>query len=74
MRTLDQLKQKECGTILSIVDNQLALQLISMGFVIGEKITVDRIAPLNDPIIISCGSNCVCIRKKEATLITVDDE
>jgi len=69
--TLDQLKEAETGTIHQITDEKLALQLLTMGFILGEKITVDRIAPLKDPILITSGTNYISIRKEDAKKINV---
>ena len=69
--TLDQLKEAETGTIHQITDDQLALQLLTMGFILGEKITVDRIAPLKDPILITSGTNYISIRKEDAKKINI---
>ena len=64
--TLDQLPENESGIIKIIHDEHLAIQLLAMGFIIGEQIRVERIAPLNDPIIITSGSNHISIRKSDA--------
>ncbi len=72
MTTLDQLKENECGTICNIADDQLAVQLLTMGFILGEEIKVERIAPLHDPMIITSGCNCLSIRKKDAKHIEIN--
>jgi ferrous iron transport protein A len=69
--TLDQLKENETGTILQIGDENLALQLLAMGFILGEKIKVERIAPLHDPILIASGINYISIRKSDAKQIKI---
>lgn len=69
--TLDFLKENETGTIHQIHDEQLTLQLLTMGFMIGEEIKVERIAPLKDPILITSGSNYISIRKEDARKIKV---
>lgn len=69
--TLDQLKENETGTICKIADEHLAIQLLTMGFILGEDVKVERIAPLQDPIIITSGSNCLSIRKKDAKHIEI---
>lgn len=70
--TLDQLKENESGTIMQIGDEGLALQLLTMGFILGEKIKVERIAPLRDPILITSGMNYISIRKADAKQITIN--
>lgn len=72
MTTLDQLKENECGTICNIDDEQLAVQLLTMGFILGEEIKVERIAPLHDPMIITSGCNCLSIRKNDAKHIEIN--
>lgn len=69
--TLDQLKETESGTIHQITDEKLALQLLTMGFILGEEINVERIAPLRDPILITSGTNYISIRKDDAKKINV---
>lgn len=71
MTTLDQLTENESGTIVNIHDEGLAIQLVAMGFLIGESVTLERIAPLRDPIIITSGTNHVSIRKSDAQKIEV---
>lgn len=72
MTTLDQLKENETGIILNICDEQLAVQLLAMGFILGEQVRMERVAPLFDPIIVSSGTNYLSIRKNEAKLIEID--
>ncbi|PCI95642.1 MAG: ferrous iron transport protein A [Flavobacteriales bacterium] len=69
--TLDRLKENESGIIKQINDEDLAIQLLSMGFVIGEKIKVERIAPLKDPILITSGSSYISIRNADAKNIEI---
>ena len=69
--TLDQLIENESGIIKQINDENLAIQLLAMGFILGEKIKVERIAPLKDPIIITSGTNYICIRKNDAKQIII---
>ena len=70
--TLNQLKENESGIIKQINDENLAIQLLAMGFILGEKITVERIAPLKDPILITSGTNYISIRKADAKNITIN--
>jgi ferrous iron transport protein A len=69
--TLDQLKENESGIIKQINDENLAIQLLAMGFILGEKIKVERIAPLQDPILITSGTNYISIRKNDAKQIII---
>jgi len=72
--TLDQLIENESATINQINDEGLALQLLTMGFILGEKIIVQRIAPLKDPILITSGANYISIRKSDARKIEVNKD
>ncbi len=72
--TLDQLIENESATINQINDEGLALQLLTMGFILGEKIIVQRIAPLKDPILITSGANYISIRKADAKKIEVNKD
>ena len=70
--TLDQLKENESGIIKHINDNNLAVQLLAMGFILGEEIKVERIAPLKDPILITSGTNYISIRKNDARMMEIE--
>jgi len=74
MTTLDLLKENDSAIINQINDEGLALQLLTMGFILGEKIIVQRIAPLNDPILITSGTNYISIRKSDAKKIEVNKD
>ncbi len=70
--TLDQLIENETGIIKQINDENLAIQLLAMGFILGEEIKVERIAPLKDPILITSGTNYISIRKADAKNIDIN--
>lgn len=70
--TLDQLTENETGIINSINDEDLAIQLLAMGFILGGEVKVERIAPLKDPILITSGSNYISIRKNDAKNIDIN--
>lgn len=67
--TLDQLKENESGNIKQINDEDLAIQLLSMGFTLGGEVKIERIAPLKDPILITSGTNYISIRNSDAKKI-----
>ena len=69
---LAQLKENESGIIIKINDENLAIQLLAMGFILGEIIKIERIAPLKDPILITSGTNYIGIRKADARQIEID--
>lgn len=64
--TLDQLVENDSGIIHQINDEDLAVQLLSMGFALGKEVKVERIAPFKDPILITSGTNYISIRKDDA--------
>jgi ferrous iron transport protein A len=54
-----------------VVDPQLSVQLYCMGCLPGEKITIERIAPFGDPMIISIDDTFISLRKDDAQKIRV---
>jgi len=73
-KTLIDLKPGEEGTILSynnIGDEDLKRHLLSMGFVKGSKIKMEKVAPLGDPIKFQIKGYSICLRKEEAKNIEV---
>ncbi|KZX16463.1 ferrous iron transport protein A [Methanobrevibacter cuticularis] len=74
IRTLDKLNNGEEGTIVSYSnegDSELKRHLLGMGFVTGSKITLDKVAPLGDPIKFILKGYSICLRKNEAKNIKV---
>ena len=69
--TLNQLSINQAGIIKKINDETLAVQLLAMGFILGEEVKVERIAPLGDPMIIASGVNYISIRKLDAQQIEI---
>jgi ferrous iron transport protein A len=70
--TLNQLLENEKGIIKAINEKKLTLQMLSMGFVLGGEVKIERIAPLKDPIIISSGTNSISIRKEDALKVEIN--
>lgn len=73
MKTLDKLKIGESGIIKELTKRDLALKLIEMGCLPGEKITLTRIAPLGDPIAIEISGYELSLRKDEASTVVLED-
>lgn len=73
MKTLDTLKIGESGIIKSLNKRDLALKLIEMGCLPGEKITLTKIAPLGDPIAIEISGYELSMRKDEASTVVLED-
>ena len=69
---LTELHPGEKGLILSFENEDLYLKLMEMGCVPGETITVDRIAPLGDPISIQVAGYNLSLRQEEAESIIVE--
>ncbi|MCW8898581.1 MAG: ferrous iron transport protein A [Flavobacteriales bacterium] len=70
--TLDELKENESARIVQILDEQLEESMLNMGFIVGEDVKLDRIAPLKDPILITSGLNYISIRKEDAKKILIE--
>ncbi|MBZ9571364.1 ferrous iron transport protein A [Methanobrevibacter sp. TMH8] len=74
IKSLNELKNGEKGTIISFSDKgdvELKRHLLGMGFVKGSEITLEKVAPLGDPIKLRLKGYSVCLRKNEAENIKV---
>ncbi|HBH61144.1 MAG TPA: iron transporter FeoA [Nitrospiraceae bacterium] len=70
---LAMLKPGENGRITKMgAVGPLKRRLMDMGVLIGEKIKVEKIAPLGDPIEVTIKSYNLSLRKKEAEGIDVE--
>ncbi|MBS1927725.1 MAG: ferrous iron transport protein A [Chitinophagaceae bacterium] len=63
----------ETVVIDSFAADDIFLKLMEMGCLPGEKITVEQIAPLKDPISISVAGYRLSLRLNEAQHILVSD-
>jgi len=71
--TLDLLDVGQSGKLVSIkTSSRLEKRLLAMGLVKGSKVTLERIAPLGDPIAIKVKGYSLSIRKKEARKIVIE--
>lgn len=61
-------------TIVSFDNNELLLKLMEMGCIPGEKVRVEQVAPLGDPISIAVAGYNLSLRLNEAHSIFVQDE
>ena len=68
---LSLLKEGDEGIVISIKSGDLALKLMEMGFLPGEIISIDKIAPLGDPLSVKIGSYLLSLRKEEAKAVIV---
>lgn len=69
--TLDKLSAGEEAIIESFTNDAVKLLLLEMGCIPGEKISIERIAPLGDPIAINVSGYVLSMRKAEAAAIEV---
>jgi Fe2+ transport system protein FeoA len=72
--TLDQLSVGESGVVRKLCCDSVELRnkLLVMGVVDGTPITIDRVAPLGDPISIRILGFTLSLRRSEAKHIFVD--
>lgn len=71
LKKLSQLKIGESATIDSFTDREMSLKLLEMGCTPGEMVTLDRIAPMGDPIAIKVSGYLLSLRKEEASTVMV---
>jgi ferrous iron transport protein A len=64
------IKGQSC-VIESFTDNEMKLKLLEMGCLPGETVTVDRIAPMGDPLAIKVAGSVISIRVNEADNVIV---
>lgn len=67
------LKPGETGRIVSIGSlGPMKRRLMDMGLLVGEEVTVEKVAPLGDPIEVRIKSYSLSLRKHEANGIAVE--
>ena len=71
MKNLADLKKGNKAVIDSFSDKELALKMMELGCLPGEVVTIERKAPLGDPIAISVAGYLLSIRKEDAATILV---
>lgn len=69
---LSELKPGQEAVITEFENNEIFLKLMEMGCVPGERILVEQIAPLGDPISVSISGYQLSLRISEADNIIVD--
>ena len=69
---LSELKPGQKAFISHYESNEIHLKLMEMGCVPGEKIVVEQVAPLGDPISISISGYSLSLRLNEAEHIFVN--
>ena len=71
LKKLSQLKIGQSAIIDSFTDKEMSLKLLEMGCTPGEMVTLDRIAPMGDPIAIQVSGYLLSLRKEEASTVLV---
>jgi ferrous iron transport protein A len=74
MKRLSEMGAGQKGIINSFEKDDIFIKLMEMGCVPGEKVQVEQIAPLGDPISISVSGYMLSLRLSEANSIFVDVE
>ncbi|MEK7226243.1 MAG: FeoA family protein [Bacteroidota bacterium] len=69
---LSELRLGQEGIIKEFNNNEIFLKLMEMGCVPGEKILLEQIAPLGDPISVSVSGYHLSLRLNEAEHIIVE--
>jgi ferrous iron transport protein A len=69
---LSDLKPGQEGIIKEFQDSDILLKLMEMGCVPGERILMEQIAPLGDPISVSVSGYHLSLRLNEAIHILVE--
>jgi len=71
-KKLSELKEGQTGIINSINEDDFFLKLMEMGFIPGESVSIEQVAPHGDPISVSVAGYKVSLRLNEAAHILVD--
>lgn len=71
-RRLSDLKPGQKAVIIKFDSTEIYLKLMEMGCVPGEKILLEQIAPMGDPISINIAGYSLSLRLEEAKQIVVD--
>jgi len=69
---LSQLKPGQEGVIKEFNSNEILLKLMEMGCVPGERVLMEQVAPLGDPISVNVAGYHLSLRLNEADHIFVE--
>jgi len=72
IKYLSELGPGEKGIIRSFENEKLFVSLMEMGFLPGEAITVEQVAPIGGPISVMIAGGKVSIRKEEAVCVVIE--
>lgn len=73
MKRLSEIKQGRTVEIISFDNNDLLLKLMEMGCIPGERVKIEQVAPLGDPISIAVAGYNLSLRLNEAHGIFVEE-
>lgn len=71
-KKLSQLKPGQKAIIREFDNNEIFLKLMEMGCLPGEKISIEQVAPLGDPISVNVAGYSLSLRLSEANQINVE--
>lgn len=69
---LSDLQIGQQATILDFGKDEISIKLMEMGFVPGEIIFIEKIAPFGDPISVSVAGYSLSLRLNEAQYVNVE--
>ena len=69
---LSEMKPGQAGVIKEFNNNEIFLKLMEMGCVPGEKIIIEQVAPMGDPISVKVAGYQLSLRLNEAENILVE--
>ncbi len=72
-KRLNEISVGRRAVIHSFEKDELFIKLMEMGFVPGEVVKVEQVAPLGDPICISVAGYTLSLRLNEASSIFVEE-
>ena len=72
MKKLSELKPGQQAIIKRFNNNEIYLKLMEMGCLPGERISLEQVAPLGDPISINVAGYSLSLRLNEAENIMVE--
>ena len=71
-KKLSELKPGQQAVIVQFKNNEIFLKLMEMGCLPGEKIVLEQVAPLGDPISVNVSGYSLSLRLNEAEQIIVE--
>jgi ferrous iron transport protein A len=72
LKRLSEIETGESAIIRQFEQDEIFLKLMEMGVLPGEKVTVEQVAPLGDPISITVSGYNLSLRLNEASKVFVE--